>query len=111
MEGGEGELVSDMPARSFASRHSERIMSCLMGFFLAGNSPVRHWKGVTREGRRERRSCSCCPVGLPISGTASEVVGMMAERRFIKTVSERRTVTSERGGRAMRSSPVGGRLI
>ena len=32
-----------------------------------------------------------------MSGTASEVVGMMAETRFIKTVSERRTVTSERG--------------
>ena len=42
--------------------------------------------------------------GLPMSGTASEVVGMMAETRFIKTVSERRTVTSERGGR-----PVPGR--
>ena len=39
--------------------------------------------------------------GLPMSGTASEVVGMMAETRFIKTVSERRTVTSERGGRAV----------
>ena len=34
-----------------------------------------------------------------MSGTASEVVGMMAETRFIKTVSERRTVTSERGRR------------
>ena len=34
-------------------------------------------------------------------GTASEVVGMMAETRFIKTVSERRTVTSEKGGRAV----------
>ena len=38
-------------------------------------------------------------LGLPMSGTASEVVGMMAETRFIKTVSERRTVTSERGRR------------
>lgn len=34
-------------------------------------------------------------VCLPIRGTASEVVGIMAETRFMKTVSERRTVTSE----------------
>ena len=45
-----------------------------------------------------------------MSGTASEVVGMMAETRFIKTVSERRTVTSERGGRAVpgRKSSISG---
>ena len=32
---------------------------------------------------------------LPIRGTASLVVGMMADTRFMNTVSERRTVTSE----------------
>ena len=49
--------------------------------------------------------------GLPMSGTASEVVGMMAETRFIKTVSERRTVTSERGGRPVpgRKSSISGK--
>ncbi len=34
---------------------------------------------------------------LPMSGTASDVVGMIADTRFMKTVSDRRTVTSERG--------------
>ena len=33
----------------------------------------------------------CC---LPIRGTASEVVGMISDTRFMKTVSDRRTVTS-----------------
>ena len=34
---------------------------------------------------------------LPIRGTASDVVGIIAETRFMKTVSDRRTVTSARG--------------
>ena len=33
---------------------------------------------------------------LPMRGTASEVVGIMAETRFMNTVSESRTVTSAR---------------
>ena len=31
---------------------------------------------------------------LPIRGTASEVVGMISDTKFMKTVSDRRTVTS-----------------
>ena len=34
---------------------------------------------------------------LPIRGTASDVVGIIAETRFMKTVSDRRTVTSVKG--------------
>ena len=38
-----------------------------------------------------------CLFWLPIRGTASDVVGIIAETRFMKTVSDRRTVTSARG--------------
>ena len=33
----------------------ESMIDCLDGSFsgMAGNSPVRHWKGVTTEGRKE----------------------------------------------------------
>ena len=34
---------------------------------------------------------------LPIRGTASDVVGIIAETRFMKTVRDRRTVTSVKG--------------
>ena len=34
---------------------------------------------------------------LPIRGTASDVVGIISETMFMKTVSDRRTVTSVKG--------------
>ncbi len=39
---------------------------------------------------------SCCLIKaiLPIRGTASDVVGIIDETRFMKTVRDRRTVTS-----------------
>ena len=44
----------------------------------------------------QQRQTGCGPrlSSLPMRGTASEVVGIMAETRFMNTVSERSTVTS-----------------
>ena len=63
MEGGEGELVSDMPARSFASRHSERIMSCLMGFFFGRQQPCSSLEGCDKGRKKGKKELQLLPCG------------------------------------------------